>query len=225
MYDVNTWRARVGLFNLVKPLGKRKRHGYSCSDIPVMVNFFKHNTPYISNTIQQQSRTKLNTHPLMLLIHISTILYIIFSTNTLIHYIFKSKLHICGFSRLSTVVNFSLFLLLLLCGDIHPNPGPILNYSVCHLNVRSLKAEHRLADVESCLVNFHKFDFIALTETHLGPTVCDDSVRIQDYDFFRLDRNRNGGGVGFYCRSSLSARRLADFECQGLDFINGRITC
>ena len=219
MYDVNTWRARVGLFNLVRPPGKRIRSVYSGSDIPVTVTFIKNNTSYLFNTIYQHTKPKCTIHPVLLLIHISTLLYITITSNTLYYYFFKSKLHKRGFLRLSSMVLTFLLLLLLLCGDVHPNPGPNLNYSVCHLNVRSLKAEHRLAEVEDSLVHCQHFDFIAMSETHLGPSVSDDEVSISGYDLFRLDRNRNGGGVGFYCRSSLSAKRVPQFEEQGIELI------
>lgn len=64
-------------------------------------------------------------------------------------------------------------LLLLLCGDIHPNPGPQLlnNLSVCHVNARSLAKPGRVDDLYEELCVLHEFDLIAVSETHLDPSI------------------------------------------------------
>ena len=48
-------------------------------------------------------------------------------------------------------------------------------------------------------------DILGLNETKLDKTLIPDSqVDIEGYDILRRDRNRNGGGVGWYMRQSLN---------------------
>ncbi len=44
--------------------------------------------------------------------------------------------------------------------------------------------------------------FLALNETKLDDTCSDVILNIEGYKFGRLDRNRNGGGVAFYCKET-----------------------
>ena len=44
--------------------------------------------------------------------------------------------------------------------------------------------------------------FLALNETKLDITCPDSILNIEGYKFGRLDRNRNGGGVAFYCKEN-----------------------
>ncbi len=76
------------------------------------------------------------------------------------------------------------WLLLTLCGDVHPNPGPM---KFCHLNARSVLAgvdldlhmddQHSLLDdIYECLVYINGFDVIAISETWLKDNVRDDAL-------------------------------------------------
>ena len=56
---------------------------------------------------------------------------------------------------------FILTLMLILCGDIELNPGPLCNFKIAHINSRSLKASSRHSDIDTVLVHYHKFDIIA----------------------------------------------------------------
>ena len=79
---------------------------------------------------------------------------------------------------------------------------------IIHLNVRSLLTCHEQISVE-----FNDYDIIALSETFLNDTVTDDDIFISGYDkVFRMDRNRHGGGVCVYVKSTLYAERCVDFE-------------
>jgi len=84
-----------------------------------------------------------------------------------------------------------LMLLLLLCGDVHPNPGPNVinskNLNLCLLNVCSLLAPHRLDDLEDFVKVIHDFDLVALTETHIDPRIQDSSILLQSYNLFRRE--------------------------------------
>ena len=89
-----------------------------------------------------------------------------------------------------------LALLLILSGDIHPNPGPVTNnYSFCHINARSLTAPNRLTEIEDFISNIHDFDIVGISETHLNSSINDSLVYIPNYKILCKDRNRRGGGV------------------------------
>ena len=111
-------------------------------------------------------------------------------------------------------------ILLLISGDIHPNPGPVnKNFSLCHLNARSLKAAGRVNEINETLVEDCKFDLIAVTESHLAPSTKDHEVELPSFKIFRKDRNRNGGGVAIYCHQNFSPHRRIDLERDDLEII------
>ena len=69
-------------------------------------------------------------------------------------------LFVCTFG----IRGIQLFLLLLICcGDVHPNPGPSIidqsNRNIIHINVRSLKDKIDVINVE-----FHDYDVICVSE-------------------------------------------------------------
>ena len=114
-----------------------------------------------------------------------------------------------------TMLFFAL-LLLLLCGDIHPNPGPniskSLGLSLCHINARSLGKPGRIDDIYEELCVLHEFDIIGVSETHLGPSIPDYRVDLLNYNLTRLDRNRAGGGVALYVRNTINMKKRDDLN-------------
>ena len=218
MCELIQWRARVGRFNLCKPLKHRTRHVYSRSDIQSSISYMKQFTLLIFLDICLNTKQNNNLDLTSFLIQLHPILSLLINPFTSRMFTTPSKNKYIKQKLLCTHL-FSMLFLLLLCGDIHPNPGPCINYSVCHINARSLKAPRRLDDIENVLVSCHGFDIIAASETHLDSTVTDSEVSLSDYDFFRLDRNRSGGGVGIYCKTHLAAKRLPNFEKPGLELI------
>ena len=119
------------------------------------------------------------------------------------------------------------FLLLLLCGDVHPNPGPILPHSHRHpdaqlfiagsWNVRTLLDTKRTAARPTAIVarelDRYNIDIAALSETRiLGDSVIEEAVG--GYTFF-LKGNPEGGkcyhGVGFAVRTKLVKNLLGKF--------------
>ena len=48
------------------------------------------------------------------------------------------------------------------------------------------------------------FDILTLNETRLDNSISDSEVKIPGYDIVRRDRNRNGGGVAMFIRSTIS---------------------
>ena len=91
-------------------------------------------------------------------------------------------------------------LLLLMCGDVAMNLGPVMLGSV---NVRSIQNKGPLI---SDTIASHSFDFLSLTETHIRTTDSDSFPRSLTPDGFSLiHRPRStgiGGGVGFFIRES-----------------------
>ena len=218
MYELNLWRARVGLFNLVKNKHHRARRHFSQSDIKVTTSHIKHFTSlFFIQTCLPTSQTTIYSL-ILLILQLHPTLFLLINPFLARTYTTPSVSKHIKYKTLCTHL-FSLIFLLLLCGDVHPNPGPCINYSVCHINARSIMAPHRLDDIEVCLGGCHGYDIIAVSETHLDSTVIEAKASLPDYDFFRLDRNRNGGGVGIYCRSNMAAKRLHVFEIPGLELI------
>ena len=102
-----------------------------------------------------------------------------------------------------------IFILLIMSGTIHPNPGPTkLDLSVCHINCRSLYAfdkelkSHtvKLEEIEFVLCQVENFEVICMSETWLSSKISDADINIPDYSIYRHDRdNQDGyGGVCIY---------------------------
>ena len=114
--------------------------------------------------------------------------------------------------------------LLLLIGGIHPNPGPENGeIKMCHFNARSLMTDldisklrssqvSKFDEIEELLVRQGNFQIITVSETYLDNSIPNDYVALDDYQVFRKDRNRRGGGVLAYIHSDIPAIRRDDFE-------------
>ena len=101
-------------------------------------------------------------------------------------------------------------LLLLMCGDIAMNPGPVMLGSV---NARSIRNKGPLL---TDTIASHTFDFLCLTEKHIRATDSDSFLRSLTPDGFSLiHRPRSsgtGGGVGFFIHDS--------YKCHKVDTLN-----
>ena len=75
-------------------------------------------------------------------------------------------------------------------------------------------------------------DIICITETWLSDEISNDELNLPNYNNFRLDRNRHGGGVLIYVNSSFFTKVIlvghSDFEliiisvsCTNLSFCIG----
>ena len=60
-------------------------------------------------------------------------------------------------------------------------------------------------------------DILAINETRLDDSVLDHEVHILGYDIIRWDRNRNGGGVCFYVRSTINYLLRLDLSVNPLE--------
>ena len=118
---------------------------------------------------------------------------------------------------------------LLLCGDIHPCPGPSANRSgenseykcfekkglhFIHLNIRSLPPK---LDELRIIARNTRAACICITETWLDETVLDSEIQIQNYSIRRKDRNRHGGGVCIYVRTDLAFNPLDQLSHDNLE--------
>ena len=112
----------------------------------------------------------------------------------------------------------------------------LMVYVLCHLNVHSLLTPGRLDEVylDLCCLHMYNFDIIAISETHLSSAIPDSDIQsryliwnilhvaisIPNYNVFRLDRNRQRGGVLMYMqdRFNTCVRRM-DLESPGLELL------
>ena len=210
-----SWRARVGLFNGVKAKRVRIRRQYGKSDITLCVIAIYNIYASMFKVNNFSFQIPLHHH-LLLLLKIPLFLVLVCSCA----YISRRSSFSYTLKVMITYLLVYLPILLIISGNIHPNPGPVnINYSICHVNARSLKAEERLNYIRGTLVNIHKFDLIAVSETHLDTVVKDHEVSIPTYDLHRRDRNRFGGGVAIYSRDHLCATRRHDLEHPQLEII------
>ena len=112
-------------------------------------------------------------------------------------------------------------MLLLLCGDVHPNPGPhdgFVDFTICHANIRSLSPD-KLRCIKTSLAD--SFDIIALSETFLSSTKPDRDLEIPGFHpILRRDRPTGiGGGVALYASRSLVVKRRHDLENTDLELM------
>ena len=146
------------------------------------------------------------------------------------------SIHLCNISRLISLFIYiclmsshglCIILLLLLCGDVHTNPGPddvIKALRFCHVNARSILKSGRLEELYLELCSLHEFDVIGISESHLDSKIPDVDVEFNNYSVFRSDRNRQGGGVALYVRSSLACVRRYDLETPDTEMLWAEIT-
>ncbi|CAG2241732.1 unnamed protein product [Mytilus edulis] len=117
----------------------------------------------------------------------------------------------------SNLIAFYLLLLclLLICGDIEPNPGPERTHeysektlSIFHCNIRSLRNKlNYIADI------IEDYDVVFFTETHLDSNITDYDISIMGFEApVRKDRNSHGGGIIMYFKNYVHIIRRQDLE-------------
>lgn len=104
-----------------------------------------------------------------------------------------------------------IIILLLVSGNVKPNPGPDA-YKLCHtpeefksraglgiihLNVRSLMSK---LDMVKVWVKSTDADIVVLSETWLTNSTLDKDIGIEGYHVYRSDRPKKGGGVAIYIK-------------------------
>ena len=117
-------------------------------------------------------------------------------------------------------------LLLLMSGDVHPNPGP-LSLSICHTNIRGLVIKtaddpmYKADEIYSSLCIDKLNDFICITESHLDHTIdsADLPFPADGYVLYRRDRQSRGGGVCILASTRLPHSRIDNLTHPGLENI------
>ena len=88
----------------------------------------------------------------------------------------------------------------------------------------STAGTHRkLDDLRYLLSSDSAPQIFCVTESKLNAKISNEELHIDEYNIFRADRNRKGGGVLIYCHNSLKPRRI-DIEIKSIEFICIKIT-
>lgn len=143
----------------------------------------------------------------------------------------RAHIIILMYLLLITLVTWT-FCLLLLCGDVHTNPGPASSgtddsntsysshdshncLSIMHLNIRSIRNKKQF--IEDELLDF---DILCFTETHLAPDYDKSQLFLDGFNppLYR-DRTNFGGGVMTYVSSRLSFRSRDDLMHPSLEMV------
>ena len=115
-------------------------------------------------------------------------------------------------------INFFIYTLIILCGDVKQNPGPRKrgqksDFSVSYWNVNSLLA-HSFAKIDSFIAYnaIHNYDVICFSETFLDSSFTseDTNLAINGYRLYRADHpsNTKKGGVCIFVKESIAIRLL-----------------
>ena len=107
-------------------------------------------------------------------------------------------------------------LLLLMCADVHPHPGPrTKSFSFCHWNLDSIMVENEVKiPLTEAISSVHKFDIIASSETYLNDTIPNNEIEIEGYssDIFRSDHPTNTKRGGLYYKNTLPIKLRPDLH-------------
>ena len=71
-----------------------------------------------------------------------------------------------------------------------------------YLNINSILP--KIEQLRSLLINWN-ISVLGITETKLDNTVSNEEVEIDGYNLIRSDRNRNGGGIACYVKTSITS--------------------
>ena len=144
-------------------------------------------------------------------------------------FLYKENANIKVLAMCMKFIALSLIIqLLLICGGIHPNPGPeYTDLSVCHTNIRSIKSRdknrylYKLMHVKNELAN--NFDIITLSETWLKKSDKSSLFTIKNYQRpFRRDRELNNGPIGYggilaWVCNTVACKRRRDLELPNIE--------
>ncbi len=85
-----------------------------------------------------------------------------------------------------------------------------------HINIATLPGHY--ADME-VLLEKAKIDVFAVTESRLDCTIPDSQICHSEYDCYRKDRNRSGGGCAVLIKSKWPSKRRIDLESDSLEMV------
>ena len=92
---------------------------------------------------------------------------------------------------------------------------------IASINVNSLLPH--LDEIE-LLLKENGIHFLSLNETKIDDTLSDNLFKIEGYNFRRLDRNRHGGGVAFFCRDTFKCDIRNDIPKSNMEILCAQIT-
>ena len=101
--------------------------------------------------------------------------------------------------------------LILLSGDVHPNPGPKLDtlfrdLNFAHVNLNSITVHPKMTELR-LLCQLHQIDILAISETWLSANDKNESILIRNFKPpIRKDRSHRGGGVAIYINEMLMSK-------------------
>jgi len=114
-----------------------------------------------------------------------------------------------------------IIMLLIICGDVQPNPGPvdidskIFNIlsdfkNMSELGAIQLNIQSMLPKTDSLRIwaKSTNADIIILSETWLSKSVTNKDIVISGHNVFRTDRPRKAGGEAIYVKSKFNANVL-----------------
>ena len=152
-------------------------------------------------------------------------------------------LHYCKHFKVKGLSHFTDFeiltflsMLLLNCGDIEKNPGPLSEYStpsvsstssandssikdkfsLVHYNVQSLTEKKDIIFSE-----LSDFSVISITETWFDQRNSDSDIALEGYITYRRDRGGEnpGGGVCVYVTDTIFSKRRQDLELPNIECV------
>ena len=225
--SINQYRARVGGYHKIA-LELSTRSPYFCNtkNILVLIILYIFGSRGLSLALLlffcvDCCNQYANVHISTLTKNESKLTDTITAFNVFFPYKFKNYSNqIVSFLSPNLITLFVFTLLLLLCGDIHPNPGPPYNnsnLSIVHNNICSL--EHKTLFIEAEL---SKFDIITLSETWLYDGISNENIHINGYlPPIRRDTPGNAGyrGVAIYVKEDLICKHRPDLEVQDLEAV------
>lgn len=133
-------------------------------------------------------------------------------------------------SKANLKSSLMIVLLLLLSGNVQPNPGPelhcvqtpaefksIFGLKFIHLNVPSLLPK---MDMVRIWGNSTNADMVIISETWLTKSITDIDINIPGYNVYRSDRPKKGGGIAIYVKTRFHASVvLSESICKQLEFL------
>ena len=113
---------------------------------------------------------------------------------------------------------FLAIIFLMICSDIHPNPGPLLNMpslSIVHNNIKSLRNK-----LDNVYAELNRFEIITISETWLKSDIHQDEIMLPGYNVpIRRDRPDGYGGVAIYVKNNLICKARPDLSVQDLEAV------
>ena len=107
-----------------------------------------------------------------------------------------------------------LFILLLLAGDINPNPGPSNCLNVTYANIRSINSKYPAI---AKFIFDNDTDLFAMSETWIRPDITSanlSGITPQGYNFYQQPREgHHGGRLGFFVTDGLDSSVVPTKTC------------